>query len=83
MNKKWINATAYSQNILHGDTLYNIKRKTYIMVCAELPFAKSHLVMIFYGICNFLFISYTDVLLQYLKSTWSKIGTPNVYIFIT
>jgi hypothetical protein len=27
------------QNILHGDTLYNIKRKKYKTVCAELEFA--------------------------------------------
>jgi hypothetical protein len=33
--------TAHSQNILHVDVLYNIKRKKYKMVCAELAFAKS------------------------------------------
>jgi hypothetical protein len=33
--------TAYSQNILHVDVLYNIKRKKYKTVCAELAFAKS------------------------------------------
>ena len=27
------------QTILHGDTLYNIKRKKYKTVCAELEFA--------------------------------------------
>jgi hypothetical protein len=33
--------TARSQNILHVDVLYNIKRKKYQTVCAELAFAKS------------------------------------------
>ena len=33
--------TAHSQNILHVDVLYNIKRKKYQKVCAELAFAKS------------------------------------------
>ena len=33
--------TAHSQNILHVDVLYNIKRKKYKTVCAELAFAKS------------------------------------------
>ena len=33
--------TAYSQNILHVDVLYNIKRKKYKTVCAELAFTKS------------------------------------------
>jgi hypothetical protein len=28
-----------TQTILHGDTLYNIKRKKYKTVCAELEFA--------------------------------------------
>ena len=32
--------TAY-QNILHVDVLYNIKRKKYKTVCAELAFTKS------------------------------------------
>jgi hypothetical protein len=32
---------AHSQNILHVDVLYNIKRKKYKTVCAELAFAKS------------------------------------------
>jgi len=35
------NPTAHSQNILHVDVLYNIKRKKYKTVCAELAFAKS------------------------------------------
>ena len=30
-----------SQNILHVDVLYNIKRKKYQTVCAELAFAMS------------------------------------------
>jgi hypothetical protein len=38
---KWIKTTAHSQNILHVDVLYNIKRKKYKTVCAELAFAKS------------------------------------------
>ena len=33
--------TAHSQNILHVDVLYNIKRKKYKAVCAELAFAES------------------------------------------
>ena len=33
--------TAHSQNILHVDVLYNIKRKKYKTVCAELALAKS------------------------------------------
>ena len=33
--------TAHSQNILHVDVLYNIKRKKYKTVCAEFAFAKS------------------------------------------
>ena len=41
MNKKCINATAHYQNILHGDTFYNIKREI-IMAWAEMPFV-SHL----------------------------------------
>jgi hypothetical protein len=35
------NPTAHSQNILHVDVLYNIKRKKYKTVCAELALAKS------------------------------------------
>ena len=31
----------HSQNILHVDVLYNIKRKKYKAICAELAFAKS------------------------------------------
>ena len=31
----------HSQNILHVNVLYNIKRKKYKTVCAELAFAKS------------------------------------------
>ena len=33
--------TAHSQDILHVDVLYNIKRKNYKTVCVELAFAKS------------------------------------------
>jgi hypothetical protein len=32
--------TEHSQNILHVDALYNIKRKKYKKVCPELAFAK-------------------------------------------
>ena len=44
MNKNCEETTAHSQNILHGDsdTLFNIKRKKYKTVCAELAIA-SHL----------------------------------------
>jgi hypothetical protein len=35
------NPTAHSQNILHVDVLYNIKRKKYQTVCANLAIAKS------------------------------------------
>ena len=44
---QWINVvkkkttTAHSQNILHVDVLYNIKRKKCKTVCAELAFTKS------------------------------------------
>jgi hypothetical protein len=43
--------TAHSQNILHVAALYNIKRKKYKTVCAELAFAKvtfDRMVMIFF-----------------------------------
>jgi hypothetical protein len=44
---RWIKVVkknpAHSQNILHVDVLYNIKRQKYKMVCAELAFAKSPL----------------------------------------
>jgi hypothetical protein len=43
--------TGRSQNILHADALYNIKRKKYKTVCAELAFAKvtfNRMVMIFF-----------------------------------
>jgi hypothetical protein len=33
--------TAHSQNMLHVDVLYTIKRKKYKTVCAELAFTKS------------------------------------------
>jgi hypothetical protein len=39
MNKDCEKATAHSQNILHGDTLYNIKRKKCKTVCAELTWS--------------------------------------------
>jgi len=40
MNNDCEKTTAHSQNILHGDTLYNIKRKKYKTVCAELIIIK-------------------------------------------
>jgi hypothetical protein len=53
MNTNSEKITAHSQNILRGDTLYNIKRKKYKTVCAEMALAKVTLdtmVMIFYRI---------------------------------
>ena len=42
MNKSWEKKpTAHSQNMLHVDVLYTIKRKKYKTVCAELAFTKS------------------------------------------
>ena len=63
--------TGRSQNILHVDALYNIKRKKYKAVCAELAFAKvtfDRMVMILYRTCNVFFICYAVILLQYSKS---------------
>jgi hypothetical protein len=84
---KWIQivkkTTAHSQNILHVDALYNIKKKKYKTVCAELAFAKvtfDRMVMIFYRTCNVFFICYVVGLLQYSKSVWSKVGTLTVYM---
>ena len=54
-----------------GDILYNIKRKKYKIVCAELLFLKVTFYrrgMNFYGICYFDFICYAIGLLQYSKS---------------
>jgi thioredoxin-related protein len=52
-------ASAHSQNILHGDTsMYNIKIKDYKTVCAEIILDR--MVMIFYGICKFLFAMELD-----------------------
>ena len=59
MNKNCEKTTAHSQHILHVDALYNIKRKKYKTVCAELTFVKvtfDRMVMIFYRTCNVLFI---------------------------
>ena len=41
MNKSCEKNPTAHQNILHVDVLYNIKRKKYKTVCAELAFAKS------------------------------------------
>jgi len=52
MNKNCEETTAHSQHILHfKDTLFNIKRKKYKTVCAELAIAKvtfDRMVMIFF-----------------------------------
>ena len=40
MNTNCEKTTAHKQNILHGDTLYNIRNKKYKAVCAELAFTK-------------------------------------------
>jgi membrane protein required for beta-lactamase induction len=87
---KWIKivkkTTAHSQNMLHVDALYNIKRKKYKTVCAELAFAKVtfyRMVMISYRTCNVFFICYAVGLLQYSKSVWSKVGTLTVYMLIS
>jgi hypothetical protein len=86
MNTNCEKTTAHSQNILHGDTLYNINSNKYKTVCAALTFAKvtlDRMVMIlFYRIYNFFFFCYAVGLLQYSKNVWSKVGTPTVYIFI-
>jgi hypothetical protein len=69
MNKDCEKTTAHSQHILHGDSSYNINRKKYKTVCAELAFAKvnfDRMVMIFFHrICIFVFIIYAVGLLQY------------------
>ena len=73
--------TAHSQNSFHVDALYNIKRKKYETVCAELAFAKvtfDRVVMIFYRTFNVFFICYAVGLLQYSKSVCSKVGTLTV-----
>ena len=47
--------TAHRQNVLHVDTLHNIKRKKYITVCVELAFVKvtfDRMVMILYRTYN-------------------------------
>jgi hypothetical protein len=36
--------------------------------------------MIFYRTCNVFFICYAVILLQYLKSVWSKVGTLTIYM---
>ena len=41
MNESCEKNPAHSQNILHVNVLYNIKRKKYKTICAELAFAKS------------------------------------------
>lgn len=40
MINKCRNVTTYNQHVLHWDTLYDIKRKKYKIVCAELLFVK-------------------------------------------
>ena len=56
MNKNCEKTTKQSQNILHEDTLYNILRKKYKTVSAELAFAKvtfDRMVAISYRLYNF------------------------------
>ena len=64
MNKNCEKTTAHSQHILHLDALYNIKRKKYKTVYAELAFA-SHLRQnghdLFYRTCNDFFICYMQL----------------------
>ena len=62
MNNDCEKTTAHSQNILHGDNLYYIKRKKYKTICAEVTF--HIMVMIFfYRICIIFFIIYAVGLL--------------------
>jgi hypothetical protein len=72
MNKHCEKTTAHIQNFLHVDALYNIKRKKFKTVCADVVFAKvtfDRMVMIFfYRTCNVFFICYAVGLLQYSKS---------------
>jgi hypothetical protein len=66
--KLWKKTTAHSQNILHVDVLYNIKRKKYKTACAELAFAKSPSTewsWFFIELVFFFFICYAVGLLQY------------------
>ena len=67
--------TAHSQNILHVDVLYNIKRKKYKTVCAELAFAKSpstewswfciELVIVFlYLLCSWIIAMFKECLIK-------------------
>ena len=64
--------TAHSQNILHVDALYNIKRKKYKTVCAELAFARvtfDRMVMVFFNrTCNMFFVCCAVGLFQYSNS---------------
>ena len=85
---KWIKivgkkTTEQSQNILHGDTLYNIERKKYKTVSAELASAKvtfNRMVLISYRIYNFYLLC--SWIIAYSTSAWSKVGTLTVYFFI-
>jgi hypothetical protein len=78
--------TAHSQNILRVDALYNIKRKKYKTVCAELAFAKvtlDRMVMIFF--IELVMFSLFAMQLDYcnIQSVWSKVGTLTVYMLIS
>ena len=83
---KVVKKTTHSQNILHVDVLYNIKKKKYQTVCAELAFAKSPSTewswFCIERIIRFLYLLYAVGLLQYSKSVWTKVGTLTVYIDI-
>ena len=86
MNKSWgKNPTAHSQNMLHVDVLYTIKRKKYKTVCAELAFTKSPSTE-WSWFCIKLIIHFLYLLdswiIAYSKSVWSKVGTLTVYIDI-
>ena len=75
----------HSQNMLHVDVLYTIKRKKYKTVCAELAFTKSpstewswfciELIILFLYLLDSWIIAYS-------KSVWLKVGTLTVYIDI-
>ena len=74
MNNVCEKKTAHSQNILHGDSLYNIKRKKYKTVCAELAFAKvdfDRMVMIFF--IEFVFLSLLSMQLDYYNTSIQRV----------
>ena len=65
----WTKKKAHNQNILHVDALYNIKRKKYKTVCAELAFAKvtfDRKIMIFniYLPCSWIIATFKECLIK-------------------